>query len=387
MNAGKTALLALAALLAVTATSWTSPVVAEDNWELLGKREVAFKDESDSIEVTAKEGRFVAIQFKVEDGNLEMYDIKVIFGNDESYSPDVRHEFKEDSRSRVIDLPGEARVIKRVNFKYSSRIRKGRAEVKLFGKQAGGPGPDKPGPDKPDLGKRFPNYEHIGARKVDFVADHDEIEVTAKEGRFTSVMIEVEDADLTLWDIKFVFGNDDVYKPDTRFEFKEGTRSRQIDLPGEARVIRKVEFWYKSHLRDGKATINLYGKGPGADKPGPDKPALPERDKRFPGYKHLASRTVDFGRDTDVIVLGETHGRITSITIEVEDGEIEMHDFTVTFGNGKQHSPEVRHEFKEGSRSRVIDLPGEGRVIERIAFKYRSTKLKEGKAVINVYGK
>lgn len=261
MIAAKNALFALAVAGLLVATSLVTPAHAEDNWELLGSREVAFKDESDTIEVTAKEGRFVAIQFKVEDGNLEMYDIKVVFGNDESYSPEVKHEFKE------------------------------------------------------------------------------------------------------------------------------GSRSRQIDLPGEARVIRKVEFWYKSRLREGKATVNLYGKGPGADKPGPDKPALPERDKRFPGFKHLASRTVDFGRDTDVMVIGDSHGAFKSLTIEVEDGELEMHDITITFGNGKQHSPEVKHEFKEGSRSRVIDLPGEARIVERITFKYRSSKLREGKAVVNVYGK
>jgi len=348
----------------------------DDGWELLGKREVSFDTDKDAIVVTAKEGLFKSIRIKVEDGNLEMHGIKVTFGNDETWEPDVRVTFKEDTRSRDIDLPGEARFIKRVDFKYESKRKRGKAEVKLFGKQAGGA---KAEPDKPEIGKRHAGFEHLGTRKVDFIADKDTFDVTDEDGRFVALVIDVDDGELVLNKVKLTFGNGEDFEPDVRHEFKDGSRSRQIDLPGEKRQIRKVQLNYKSRLSEGRATVHLFGKRAGAG-------VEPAKDKH-PGFKEIAKREVDFAKDTDVVIVGESKGKFSSLIIEVEDGELEMHDFTITFGNGKQHSPELRIEFKEGSRSRQIDLPGEARTIERIAFKYKSTKKREGKAEVKIWGK
>jgi hypothetical protein len=43
--------------------------------------------------------------------------------------------------------------------------------------------------------------------------------------------------------------------------FNEGERSRVIDLPGVARIIRSITFNYRS-LRngEGRATVNVYGR-------------------------------------------------------------------------------------------------------------------------------
>ncbi|MBE7490770.1 MAG: hypothetical protein HS108_03250 [Planctomycetes bacterium] len=370
MKTFNAALLGLSLLVMLMAPTQAD---SDTGWELLGTREVSFENDKDVIEVTAKEGLFKAIRIKVEDGNLEMHGIKVTFGNDEAWEPDVRAVFKEDSRSRDIDLPGEARFIKRVSFKYESKRKRGKAEVKLYGKQAGG----KAEPGKSDLGKRHAGFEHLGTRQVNFLADKDTIDVSDEDGRFVALVIDVDDGELAVHKIKLTFGNGETFEPEVRHEFKEGSRSRQIDLPGEKRAIRKVELSYKSRLKEGRATVHLFGKRAGTE---------PSKD-RHPGYKVIATRTVDFAKDTDVLIIGESKGKFSSLIIEVEDGELEMHDFTITFGNGKQHSPELRAEFKEGSRSRQIDLPGEQRTIERITFKYRSTKLREGKAEVRLYGK
>ena len=346
------------------------------NYEKLGEREVDFGADKDTITVGAVDGRFVSVIIGVDDGNLEMWDIKFTFGNDETYSPDVRAEFTEDTRSRQIDLPGEARIIKTVTFKYKSKRAKGKATVMLLGKKGDGSA----GNDAPDLNKRHKEFEHLGTRKVDFGADKDTIDVGAKDGRFTAIKLDVDDGELVMWNIKVTFGNDDSYSPDTRLEFAEGSRSRQIDLPGEARVIKKIEFAYKSRISEGKATVQVFGKRAGGD-------VNPNLKEKFPNYTRIGTREVDFAKDTDILIVGESKGKFSSIIIEVEDGELEMHDITITFGNGKQHSPEIRHEFKENSRSRQIDLPGEARTIERIAFKYKSSKKREGKAEVKVWGK
>ena len=229
--------------------------------------------------------------------------------------------------------------------------------------------------DGEDWGKKFPNYELLGERKVDFGADKDSITVTGKEGRFVSIMLGVVDGNLEMYDIKVTYGNGDTHSPEVRHTFKQGERSRQIDLPGEARVIKKVTFLYKSKLKEGRATVKLYGRPAGvAD--------------RFPGYKHIGSRVVDFGKDTDAITVGASKGSFKGFMIEVEDADLELREIVVTMGNGKQYEPKTRMEFNENTRSRTIDFPGnEGRTIERLIFKYSTQGVKDGKATVNVYGK
>ena len=107
----------------------------------------------------------------------------------------------------------------------------------------------------------LPGWEHLGSRKVDYIADKDTINCEG-EGAFTSFKIEVEEGNLEMWDIQVTFGNGDEQDVKTRLEFDEDTRSREIDLPGKARKIKKIVFKYKSKIAGfkGKATINLYGK-------------------------------------------------------------------------------------------------------------------------------
>ncbi|MCA8916390.1 MAG: hypothetical protein KDB90_13350 [Planctomycetes bacterium] len=373
------------------ATSCISPVRADEdepnwkekfpNYELLGERKVDFGGDKDTIEVTGKEGRFESVLIGVINGNLEMYDIKFTFGNGDDYSPEVRQTFKEGERSRQIDLPGEARVIRKVEFKYKSKLRKGKATVKLFGKpgEAGKDDkPDKPGPDKGDwkdhLPKSSEGYQLLGTRVVSFGTDRDTIEVTAAEGRFTAIVIGVADAELEMWDIKVDFRNDETLSPDVRANFDEKSRSRVIDLPGEARVIKKVTFFYKSKIRDGKATVKLYGKPAGVN-------------DRYPGYSHLGSREVDFGKDKDVIIVGESKGKFTGFMLEVENADLELKNIVITFGNGKQHEVKTKLEFDEGSRTRQVDFPGDARTVERMVFEYSTKGIRDGKATVNVYGK
>ncbi|MCB9931843.1 MAG: hypothetical protein H6841_00310 [Planctomycetes bacterium] len=375
-------LITLAAFTSVNAQD-DKPNWAEKfpNYELLGEKKVDFGADKDTIEVGAKEGRYVSLMIGVIEGNLEMWDIKVTFGNDETYSPEIRAEFKQGERSRQIDLPGEARVIKEVTFKYKSKLRKGKATVKLFGKPADAgdkPGPDKPETDKGEWKEHLPRsadaYQLLGQREVDFKGDNDTIHVGRDDGRFTAIVIGVTEGNLVMYDVVIEFVNGETHSPKTRLAFEEKTRSREISLPGDERGIKKVTFKYESKGRDGKATVKLFGK-----------PAAPE--KRYAGYKHLAAREVDFGKDTDVVIVGESKGTFKGMMIEVENADLDMREIVVTFGNGKQHEVETRIEFNEGSRSRAVDFPGGARTVERIVFKYSTEGRKEGKATVNVYGK
>jgi hypothetical protein len=103
-------------------------------WEKLGERVVNGAADRDELLVTAREGSFRRLMVKVEHSALEMYDIEVTFGDGETFRPEVRHRFGEDSRTRIIDLPGQARIVRKVVFRYGNVLGGGRAQVELWGK-------------------------------------------------------------------------------------------------------------------------------------------------------------------------------------------------------------------------------------------------------------
>jgi hypothetical protein len=233
-----------------------APAVARaDEWELLGSRRVSFAAERDAIAVGLREGLFNAIRVEVADGNLEMFDMKITFGDGDTWSPNTRLVFRQGSRSRVIDLPGAARVIRRIVFAYRSTLRRGRATVHVYGRRATilpvAPPPVLTAPT---------GWDHIGARPVDFRVDHDVI-MAAGQGAFRGVRFDVEGGDLEMFDVKLTFGNGETFSPQTRLYFRQGSRSRVIDLPFGARNIERIDFYYRSVPggRQGRATVHVYG--------------------------------------------------------------------------------------------------------------------------------
>lgn len=70
----------------------------------------------------------------VERAPVEIFDLVVMFGNGEHYEPHTRLVFGPDSASRNIDLPGGARFIKRVDFRYGNLVAGAQAKVELWGR-------------------------------------------------------------------------------------------------------------------------------------------------------------------------------------------------------------------------------------------------------------
>ena len=100
----------------------------------LGTREVSFRVDRDHMVIGARAGRFSAVRIEVADAPLEMYDIRIVFGDGSIFSPETRLQFHENDHSRRIDLPGGQRVIREITFLYrSDRPALGRARVQVFG--------------------------------------------------------------------------------------------------------------------------------------------------------------------------------------------------------------------------------------------------------------
>jgi hypothetical protein len=109
-----TPLLALALLVAAL------PASAE-KWVFLGQRHVTDKVDRDSIEVTASEGTFDAIRIGVKRSAVRFVRVTVIYGAGTSDDLELRDLIPAGGHSRVLDLRGANRVIKRIEFVYEAK--------------------------------------------------------------------------------------------------------------------------------------------------------------------------------------------------------------------------------------------------------------------------
>ncbi len=107
---------------------------ANSRWDKLGERWVDGRADRDIIHVGRQDGRFQKIQLVVEHSSVDLYDLMVVFGDGSHFSPNTRLTFGPGSTTRVIDLPGGARVIRHVEFRYGNLPGGGRAQVELWGR-------------------------------------------------------------------------------------------------------------------------------------------------------------------------------------------------------------------------------------------------------------
>lgn len=104
-------------------------------------------------------------------------------------------------------------------------------------------------------------------------------------------------------------------------------------------------------------------------------------------WVNLGSKKVNFGIDRDVIHVSYRDNALSAIKILVNHGALNMHKCTVYFENGGQQEVELRHNFAKDSNSRVIDLKGNKRNIERIEFWYDTKDAANRKAEVEVWGR
>lgn len=122
-------------LLLVTTLVGLPSALAGDDWEVLGKREVKNRAERDVIEVTRKEGIFTKVKIKVKRRTVEFFDVKIHFANGDVQDVSLRSTIRPGNATRVIDLPGNKRTIKKVTFVYKTKgPGKKRAVVSLLGR-------------------------------------------------------------------------------------------------------------------------------------------------------------------------------------------------------------------------------------------------------------
>lgn len=106
----------------------------KEGWHKISETTVNFKSDKDEILVMGAD-KFKSLKFKVTQGAIDLQDLEVYYAEGDKEDIQVRTPIKENSESRVIDLKGSERELKKVVFIY--RTLKGsstdKAHVELFG--------------------------------------------------------------------------------------------------------------------------------------------------------------------------------------------------------------------------------------------------------------
>ena len=102
-------------------------------WVLLGERHIDGRVDKDKIDIGRDNGRYRAIQFRVDGGTVMFDRIRVEYLNGETDDISVRSQIEDGGKTRVIDLPGNRRVIESVSMWYSKRNWHSRPTVRVYG--------------------------------------------------------------------------------------------------------------------------------------------------------------------------------------------------------------------------------------------------------------
>ena len=104
-------------------------------------------------------------------------------------------------------------------------------------------------------------WDLLAERKVNFVRDKDEIEVSSRS-QFTGLRFRVEDKDIRLSDLKVTFENGDKLEPALDEVITAGQTSRFIEFGREGRNISRIEFKYRTtgSVLGGRANVLVFGR-------------------------------------------------------------------------------------------------------------------------------
>lgn len=120
----------------ISCSSTRRSIAIEEGWELIGESKVNFVRDRDQVDVVSA-NRFTAIRFKVENRDIRLNGLNVVYQNGDKLAPVIDDVIVADQYSRDIELGPEGKMIRSIDFKYrtTGNVLKGRGNVLVFGKR------------------------------------------------------------------------------------------------------------------------------------------------------------------------------------------------------------------------------------------------------------
>jgi hypothetical protein len=109
---------------------------ARGSWRIIGTTQANYTVDHDAIIVKGPYDNFRRLKFKVTDAGLNLLNMVVTYDNGAPDKIEVRQNISQGGESRVIDLKGGSRSIRKIEFWYDTKgILNGKADVTIFGRK------------------------------------------------------------------------------------------------------------------------------------------------------------------------------------------------------------------------------------------------------------
>jgi len=225
----------------------------QSRWEQLGRSYVDGRRDHDTIRVNSNVN-FRALLLEVRGGTIDFQRVVVHFDNGADHELEIRDRISDRGRTRVIDLPGDSRRIRSVEFWYSQGRWRTRPYVNLLGQRGFGRGPNDPRDRDEDYG-----WEMLGQSRIDGRVDHDRITVNERAA-FRAIQLGIRGGTIAFQRVVVHFSNGADHELQIRDRITAPGKTRVIDLPGDRRSIQSVEFWYSKEDWRERPYVNLWGR-------------------------------------------------------------------------------------------------------------------------------
>jgi Protein of unknown function (DUF2541) len=109
-------------------------VSTKPGWHKIGEVKASFKMENESISVLGAD-KFKSIKLRVTDAPINVESVQVLYEDGESEDINIRSHLKAGAETRVIDLKGAPREIKKIVFTYKTEpnVANDKAHIELYG--------------------------------------------------------------------------------------------------------------------------------------------------------------------------------------------------------------------------------------------------------------
>ncbi len=104
------------------------------------------------------------------------------------------------------------------------------------------------------------------------------------------------------------------------------------------------------------------------------------------GWRFIADKWVNFSLDRDVIQFGDIKDDFRYLKLRVTDAPLRMYNMKVYFDNGEVQDVPIKSLLRQGAESRIIELRGGLRHLNKIEFWYETKGRAKGHARIAVWG-
>lgn len=131
-----TALITLLPALAIAQQTTRPRMAPAGSWVIIGTTHANHTADHDGIVVQGPGDNFRALKLKVTDAPLTLMKMVVTYDNGQTDNIEVRQNIPRGGESRVIDLKGGQRSIRRIDFWYDTKgLLNGRADVTILGRK------------------------------------------------------------------------------------------------------------------------------------------------------------------------------------------------------------------------------------------------------------